>query len=80
MMLEEITETPLGLESSLIKRGEPPFTPTTFSLWRKVAMRRVRKNVLSSDQNCIRIEDVMDTFSRKVDEHLLDHEFFQILT
>ena len=44
--LEELTQTESSVVSPpLSERTEPPFTPTTFTLWRRVALRRLRKNM-----------------------------------
>lgn len=67
MMVEELTLVPPGQSTSLIDRAEPPFTPITFTLWRKVALRRIRKTIIEPNQNSVRIEEVMDAFSSRVD-------------
>jgi hypothetical protein len=67
-MYEEITEKEMGAPSSLIERQEPPYCPSTVTLWRRVALKKVRKTLLAETcQNGVRIEEVMDTFARRVD-------------
>ena len=49
MQFEELTELVEGDEqqmSQLIGKMEPPYTPATFTLWRRVALKRIRKEVL----------------------------------
>lgn len=43
MPLQELTHTESAIVSPpLSERSEPPFTPSTYTLWRRVALRRVR--------------------------------------
>lgn len=48
MMLNEATSKEAGSLMSMMDRAEPPFTPTTFTLWRKVAVLRMRKAIAKS--------------------------------
>jgi hypothetical protein len=52
-MLEEVRDKQTGTYASLMERAEPPFTPTTFTLWRKVALKKIKSKVLtlSTHQN-----------------------------
>jgi hypothetical protein len=44
--LEELTQTESSVVSPpLSERTEPPYTPTTFTLWRRVALKRLRLNM-----------------------------------
>lgn len=44
--LEELTQTESSVVSPpLSERTEPPYTPTTFTLWRRVALKRLRQNM-----------------------------------
>ena len=44
--LEELTQTESSVVSPpLSERTEPPFTPPTFTLWRRVALKRLRENM-----------------------------------
>ena len=44
--LEELTHAESNVVSPpLSERSEPPYTPTTFTLWRRVALKRLRKNM-----------------------------------
>ena len=45
MQFEELTEDEEQM-SHLIEKMEPPYTPATFTLWRRVALKRIRKEVL----------------------------------
>ena len=50
MMLEEVVMKQMGSYASLLERVEPPFTPSTFTLWRKVALKRLRRSVLENER------------------------------
>ena len=66
-MLEELTVIRSLSETSLLDRMEPPFTPATFTLWRNVAISRLRKHVLAEERYRDYTEKLMDRFTRKVD-------------
>jgi len=66
-MLEELTVVRSMSEASLLDRMEPPFTPATFTLWRNVAIARLRKQVLADERYRDCTEKLMDRFTRKVD-------------
>jgi hypothetical protein len=47
MQFEEMTLDNEGEQlCHLIEKMEPPYTPATFTLWRRVALKRIRKEVL----------------------------------
>lgn len=77
--------------SRLIEKMEPPFTASTFTLWRRVALKRVRKEVLGlthfdDDDELLDVElirkcrAVMHSFSSQVDCSKLDKDFLKIIT
>lgn len=45
--LEELEQS-CQSTTGLIERLEAPFTPMTFTLWRRVALKRIRKQYLDS--------------------------------
>lgn len=48
MQFEELTEAVEDEQQlcHLIEKMEPPYTPATFTLWRRVALKRIRIEVL----------------------------------
>ena len=48
MQFEELTDLVEDEQqlTHLIEKMEPPYTPATFTLWRRVALKRIRKEVL----------------------------------
>lgn len=76
--------------SRLIEKMEPPFTASTFTLWRRVALKRVRKEVLGithfDDDEFLDVEmirkcrAVMHFFSTKVDCEKLDGDYLKVIT
>lgn len=51
MQFEELTELTEHVDDAqylchLMEKMEPPYTPATFTLWRRVALKRVRMEVL----------------------------------
>ena len=44
--LQELTHTESSLVApQLSERVDPPFTPTTFTLWRRVALKKLRQKL-----------------------------------
>jgi hypothetical protein len=64
MMLGELSSSGAsgGGLTTLLERGEFPFTPMTFTLWRRVAVKHLRKKVLWNPKyrDCVRRADVME--------------------
>lgn len=93
MQFEELTEEVEDAQQLcyLIEKMEPPYTPATFTLWRRVALKRVRKEVLglstthNIDQDLElevvrKCRAVMNAFTTRVDCETLDKPYLHVIT
>jgi len=64
--------------NEIVQKSEPGIVPTTFTLWRRIALKQLRR-IEQNNQGVCRLDLLMQLFATEVDCELLQHVYKPVL-